>query len=560
MKSRWIYPRPIPENVERELAGYRPIERQVLYMRGIATAKDAHEVLGRYMAIDHDPFLLMGMDQAVARILRALEEEERIVVYGDYDADGVTSTALMVGVLRQLGNKVEYYIPNRFNEGYGLNTESISALANDGATLLISVDCGMRDADKIEHANRLGVDVIVTDHHEPGESHPRAIAVVNPKQEGDPYPFKSLSGVGVAYKLAQALMTRLGKGDPKDALDLVALGTVADVSRLRGENRRLVSLGLGRLNDTRRVGLRELMKAARISPGSVTATSIGFIIGPRLNAAGRLGSADRALRLLTTSDRSEAKDLASELDKENRKRQELTARTVEKVLEIAGEGPEDAVLVFAADESFHEGVVGLAAARLRERFYRPAFVANRGEVSTRGSARSIPGFHVTEALDECADLLARYGGHERAGGFTLDNANVEEFQNRLREIAERRLKDIELIPELEIDAEVDLPHLGEDLLEFIEKLEPCGEGNRAPVLMAKNVTVMGKRTVGADGRHLKLTLKQGGRVIDAIAFRMGDRVTDISDRVDVAFNFERNEYMGIRSLQLNVLDIRGASI
>jgi single-stranded-DNA-specific exonuclease len=302
------------------------------------------------------------------------------------------------------------------------------------------------------------------------------------------------------------------------------------------------------------------MKAARISPGRITATSIGFIIGPRLNAAGRLGSADRALRLLTTSDQSDARDLASELHKENRKRQELTVKAEEKVLEIAREGPEDPILVFAADESFHEGVVGLAAARLRERFYRPAFVATLGEESTRGSARSIPGFHVTEALDECADLLSRHGGHERAGGFTLRNANLEEFRDRLWAIAERELKDIELIPELEIDAEVDLPHLGEDLLEFIDKLEPCGEGNRAPVLMAKNVTVMGKRTVGADGRHLKLTVKQGGRAIDAIAFRMGDRVSEISERIDVAFNFESNEYMGIRSLQLNVLDIRRASI
>ena len=419
------------------------------------------------------------------------------------------------------------------------------------------MDCGIRDAEKIEVASRLGLDVIVTDHHTQGRIRPRAIAVVNPKQDGDEYPFKELAGVGVAYKLTQALARRLGVAVPRGALELVALGTVADVVRLRGENRRLVSLGLEELNETKRVGLKELMKTARLSQGKITAASIGYIIGPRINAAGRLGSADRALRLLMTSDDSAAFDLAMELDATNRNRQELTRTTVDKAIEIVEEGHDDPILIFAADEDFNEGVVGLAAARLKDRYYRPAFVAHQGEVLTRGSARSIPGFHVAEALDECDELLTRYGGHERAGGFSLRSERLDEFKMKLQDIAKQKLEGRELIPELKIDAEVEIPQLGEELLEFLAHLEPCGEGNRAPVLMARDVTVAGKRAVGKDKIHLKLTLRQAGRSIDAIAFRKGDLEAAIPSHVDVAFHFESNEYMGIRSLQMNVLEIRG---
>lgn len=555
MKKKWVYPKPVPKGVESELYEFAPIERQILYMRGLSTREKVDAFLKRHQDEDHDPFLLLDMDKAVRRINQALEGEEKIVVYGDYDVDGVTSTALLIEVLGNLGGKVEHYIPSRFAEGYGLNNGAITSIAESGAKLLVTVDCGIRDAKMIEHASRLGLDVIVTDHHAPGSELPQAIAIVNAKQRGDAYPFKDLAGVGLAYKLAQALVTTVEEVSCEGVLDLVALGTVADVSRLRGENRRLVGLGLERLNDTIRPGLQELVKIAGQTLGRLSAASIGFMLGPRLNAAGRLGSAESALRLITTTEQSEAEKLASELDAINRKRQELTATTVERAIEIAMGADETPMLIFAADETFSEGVAGLAAARLTDKYYRPSFVANRGEEIARGSARSIAGFNLADALDKCADLLIRYGGHPMAGGFTLKASRLDEFRNKLILIAEEELADVDLVPKLEIDAEVGMQQLGEGLLDFIDRLEPCGNGNPAPVLMTKNVAVIRKRAVGAEGVHLKLTLRKEGRSLDGIAFRMGNLAADLPDNIDIAFHFERNEYMGIRSMQLNVLDI-----
>jgi len=555
LNKRWVFPQPLPKNAESELHEFTPVEQQILYMRGLSTRQKVDAFLRRHREDDHDPFLLRDMDKAVRRINRAVKGEEKIIIYGDYDVDGVTSTALLIEVISNLGGRVDHYIPDRFAEGYGLNMGAIASIAEADTKLLVTVDCGIRDAKMIEHASSLGVDVIVTDHHSPGSELPSAVAVVNAKQADDAYPFKDLAGVGLAYKLAQALATTMHEISPENVLDLVALGTVADVSRLRGENRRLVGLGLERLNNTVRPGLQELVKIARLSMGRLTAGSIGFMLGPRLNAAGRLGSAESALRLITTTDRSEAEKIASELDAINRKRQELTAKTVERAIEITLGDDDTPKLIFVADETFSEGIAGLAASRLTDRYYRPSFVANRGAEVTRGSARSIEGFNVAEALDQCAELLIRYGGHPMAGGFTLKSSRLEEFRSKLQRIAEDELAEEDLVPKLEIDAEVGMQQLGEGLLEFIDRLEPCGHGNRAPVLMTKNVAVMRKRTVGAEGGHLKLTLRKDGRSFDAIAFRKGNLAPELPEHVDIAFNFERNEYMGIRSMQLNVLDI-----
>jgi single-stranded-DNA-specific exonuclease len=384
---------------------------------------------------------------------------------------------------------------------------------------------------------------------------PNAIAIVNPKQPGDEYPFKELSGVGLAYKLCQALAARRSMPEPVSLLDLVAVGTVADVVSLSDENRRLVTRGLKVLNRHERPGLLALTRVSRYPVGRVDATAIGFGLGPRLNAAGRMGSASTALQLLMEHDADAAMHLAEELEQANEERRKATQEVVERARAgIQSRGVEEIIVV--ADPSFSEGVVGLAAARLVETYYRPALVARQGDEYTRGSARSIPEFHITQALDECADVIERHGGHAAAAGFTVANERWDEFVAKITGVARSRFAGSELSPTLEIDALVGLGEIDEALLAFLAQLEPCGHGNPAPILAANGVRILQRRVVGKDGGHLKLTLRDGQSYRDAIAFRQGEKHDRLPEIVDVAFRPEWNDYMGARSIQLNVVDIR----
>ena len=559
MKKRWRLTPPIPPDVQHSLAEYRPFEQEILFNRGIRTTKEVDAYFTFGISQDHDPFLMSGMDQAVERLQAAVVSGENIVIYGDYDADGVTATALLVDVLRRIGASVGHYIPNRFNEGYGLNHDALTKIRERGGELVITVDCGVRAVDEIEHAVSLGLDVIVTDHHQPGTYLPPALAVINPSQRGDSYPFKELAGVGVAYKLAQALLRRLGQPEPIESLDLVAIGTVADIVPLYGENRQLVRMGLEQLNRTQRLGLRAIIETIGHDFGHLNTTTIGFGIGPRLNAAGRLDSAERAFNLLIAIEEMEAKHLANQLEEINRERQHITREMVERArIQVVGKDPPP-LLIIAIDPGFNQGVIGLAASRLVEEFYRPSIVAAYGEKVIRGSARSIPEFHITEALDECEELLERYGGHSAAAGFSVRNERFDEFKQRINQVATEKLAEIELRPTLTVDAVVRFSDLDWSLHEFIERMEPCGYGNPFPVLAVQDVEVVSKRTVGAEGRHLKLTMRdEQKKVFDAIAFRQGHFYTDLQQRVDLAFRLERNDYRGVSSLQLNVLNIRPA--
>lgn len=559
MNKRWKLTPPIPPDVQHSLAEYRPFEQEILFNRGIRTTKEVDAYFTFGISQDHDPFLMSGMDQAVERLQAAVVSEENIVIYGDYDADGVTATALLVDVLRRIGASVGHYIPNRFNEGYGLNHDALTKIRERGGELVITVDCGVRAVDEIEHAVSLGLDVIVTDHHQPGTRLPPALAVINPSQRGDSYPFKELAGVGVAYKLAQALLRRLGEQEPIESLDLVAIGTVADIVPLYGENRQLVRMGLEQLNRTQRLGLRAIIETIGHEFGHLNTTTIGFGIGPRLNAAGRLDSAERAFNLLMAIEEMEAKHLANQLEEINRERQHITREMVEQArIQVVGKDPLP-LLIIAIDPGFNQGVIGLAASRLVEEFYRPSIVAAYGEKVIRGSARSIPEFHITEALDECEELLERYGGHSAAAGFSVRNERFDEFKQRINQVATEKLAEIELRPTLTVDAVVRFSDLDWSLHEFIERMEPCGYGNPFPVLAVQDVEVVSKRTVGAEGRHLKLTMRdEQKKVFDAIAFRQGHFYTDLPQRVDLAFRLERNDYRGVSSLQLNVLNIRPA--
>lgn len=562
LPKRWRVHHRIPKDIDAELSAFSPLMRQLLYNRGISDSASALHFVKGDVGFPTDPFLLTGMREAVDRVHQAVIKQEKVAIYGDYDADGVTSTALLVEFLSHLGMQARPYIPNRYDEGYGLNDEAMQQLAQEGIDLIITVDCGIRAIAEVELANQLGMDVIVTDHHHPGSVLPPAEAVIDPRQKGDAYPEKNLAGVGLAYKLTQAYFAVHPHGDinPEDWLDLVAIGTVADLTPLQGENRMLVRLGLEKIRLQPRQGLFSLGRLAGIDLAKLDASHIGFGLGPRLNAAGRLDTAFTAMALLTTDDLYEAGQLAQKLDSQNSQRQEMTQKIrTEAAAQVLTQDP-DALLFFAAHPSFSEGVVGLAASRLSESYYRPAIIAHQGEEFTVASCRSIPEFHITRALDACADLLEKHGGHAAAAGFTVRNENIVALMSRLTEIAQEQLGSLELIPELYIDRDIKLERLDykyiPGILEDLRQLEPTGRGNPEPLFSSKHVGVRQARLVGREESHLKLTLQAGNNTYDGIAFRQGYWYADLPERIDIAYRFDVNDYMGRNTLQLNIKEIK----
>src|SRR6202142_3426009 len=477
MQSKhWLIQPKLTPQADQNLVAFPPILRQLLFNRGYATDAGARTFLKAEANFDTDPFQIKNMDAAIDRIRFALDQQQAIAIYGDYDVDGVTSTALLLQALQQLHANVRGYIPNRFDEGYGLNNEALDHLNADSVKLVITVDCGIRSPKEAQHAREIGLDLIISDHHHPSDELPPAFTIINPKQAGDLYADKDLAGVGIAYKIAEAL---IGSGDLSliDLLDLVALGTVADLAPLVGENRMLVRRGLKQIRETKRQGLFSLANVAEINITKITADQIGFTLGPRLNAAGRLESALAAMDLLTTNDVMLAGQLAQQLDMQNRQRQVLTRATQEKAESLAMAVESDPFLLFAVDEEFNPGIIGLAASRLTETHYRPSVVAAKGADETRGSCRSIPEFHITDALDQCADLLVRHGGHAAAAGFTVRNENLAELISRMKSIAEAKLSGQDLRPTVTADMEVSLSQLSSDLLKHLAYFEPTGYGN-----------------------------------------------------------------------------------
>jgi single-stranded-DNA-specific exonuclease len=563
--KRWVVSAPITPQADEALAKFPPILKQIVFNRGLATDAEARSFLKAEPNADTDPFQMTGMQATVDRICFALQHDEPIAIYGDYDVDGVTATALLVQALGALGANVRGYIPNRFDEGYGLNKDALDTLKAEGVKLVITVDCGIRSPDEALHAQSIGLDLIISDHHHPdGTNLPPALAVINPKQHGDIYPDKDLAGVGIAYKIAEALLTTLQPVNgfiSNDLLDLVALGTVADLAPLVGENRVLVRRGLRQLRETKRQGLFSLAGVADLKIDKCTAGNIGFMLGPRLNASGRLESALASFELLTTKDFMRAGQLAQQLDQQNRQRQSITRTMQEQAEAIAMQDDPEAFLLFAAHEDFNPGVVGLAASRLTEVYYRPAIVAAKNAEETRGSCRSIPEFHITDALDLCKDLLVRHGGHAAAAGFTVKNQNLPELVSRLKEIAREQLGSRDLRQTLSADMEVALSELNFDVLKHLLFLEPTGYGNPEAVFVSRNIKVKAVRTVGAEGKHLKLTVEdERGASLDAIGFRLGHLKENLPPYIDVLYRFEVNEFNGRRTLQLNLKDLKAAGL
>jgi single-stranded-DNA-specific exonuclease len=566
--NQWKLPIPVPEEFVAQMAerAIHPIVAQILYRRGFADPDQAVDLLAAYHK-DDNPFGLKGMTEAVYRLRMAIRNREAIAVYGDFDCDGVSATVVLTQALLRLGANVRPYIPSRVDEGYGLNSPALQSLAEEGIKLVVTVDCGIRSVQEVADGNRYGLDIIISDHHSLGPEMPPALAVINPKQEGCAYPEKMLAGVGLAYKVAQALYMeahRRGydKGDgwhPSDWLDLVAIGTVADIAPLIGENRMLVQDGLKKLNSPQRPGLKALYGVAGVKPGRVSATTIGFLLGPRINAAGRLRSASLAFDLLSSVEMSQAVRLAEELNSLNQERQQKTDQMQGWAEEILPADLPSESLLFAADPRFEQGVVGLVASRLTEAYYRPSVVVQMGDEESHGSCRSIPEFHITHALDQCSDLLERHGGHAAAAGFTVRNDRIDPLRERLHDIAHQELDGQELIPSLNIDAELPLGEVSFEVADALAGLEPTGEANRMPLFIARDLSIVERRLVGAEGKHLKLALTDGASRAEAIAFRMGAQLGSLPERIDVAYHLEADEWNERRRLQLNLRDIRPAA-
>ncbi len=562
--TTWQVAQAPPDTHLRRFSGeIDPLLLQVLYNRGLTETAELAGFLSKDLSHSDDPFQLTGMEAAVGRIESAINAGESIVIYGDYDADGVTASVLLVQALRAMGAaRVQPYIPHRIDEGYGLNNPALQQLAAQGNTLLITVDCGIRGIEQIEFANQLGLEVIVTDHHTVGKQLPPAAARLDPQQPGDKYPDRYLAGFGLAFKLVQGLCqagVSMRELPEEDLLDLVALGTVADMAPLLDENRVLVHRGLKVLNRVQRPGIAALMQEIGVKTGQATAATIGFGLGPRINAAGRIAHAYQAARLLITPNKSTARQLAEELNDLNRSRQEQT-RTMTALAATLTQEQGDAPLLFAAHPDFPSGIVGLIASRIMENHYRPAIAAHIQNDVTVASCRSIPEFHITDALDQCQDLLIKHGGHAAAAGFTVPTKDLAELQSRLLEIAGEQLSGQELIPTLNIDAELELSDIIWEIQETLAQLEPCGYANPTPLLSSSAVRVLNRRTVGRDNAHLKLTLAPVGenRSFDAIAFRMGDKIHQVTDLIDVVYHLETNEWNSMTNLQLNIKDLRPA--
>ncbi len=555
--KRWVIPASTSPVQTGFLGKFSPLFQQILYNRGIATDDTAMSFLYPDLKTTHNPFQLTGMMSAVNRIIAAIQKDEPITIFGDYDVDGVTATALLVEAIQGQGGIVTMKIPDRFEEGYGLNKKALEDIHTSGVKLVISVDCGIRSIDEALFCKQIGLDLIITDHHQPLDILPEALAVINPKQPNDEYPFKELAGVGVAYKLAQGLFSSLGAPENivERWLDLVALGTVADMAPLLGENRILVKLGLEQLRAGKRCGIFDLSSVAGINPSTISASDIGFKLGPRLNAAGRLESAVNSYGLLVSRDQDESKRLANELNKQNTQRQEQTRSTQEKAIATIESTPDEFILI-VIDPDFNEGIVGLAASRLVEQYHRPAIVGVRNEENTRCSCRSIADFHITRALDECKDLLIRHGGHAAAAGFTVSNDNLESLLTRLKQIAERELSNKDLTPVMTADAVVDFNQINpREMFTFLDQLQPVGYGNPEVVLCSKGITVTQKRSIGSDNRHLKLIVTDGWQTYDCIAFGFGYLAVENFNKVDILYTYELNNFNGRSNPQLNIKDI-----
>ena len=559
--QKWRIAEPHPEAAARlTAAGYPCLVSAVLASRGIATAEEAAAFLEHEQRLTYSPFLMADMDKAVERVQRALADHERIAVFGDYDVDGITATCILVDYLQSRGADVLHYIPRRIEDGYGLSVDAIEGLYRKGTRLLITVDCGITGVEEVDFANSLGMDVVVTDHHECKETLPRAVAVVDPHRPDCGYPFKHLAGCGVALKLALAL----GGPDREEALfsrycTLAAIGTVADVMQMSGENRTIVSRGLAAIEHSDFIGLHALLKEAGLAGREITSVQIGFVLAPRINAAGRMGAADKAAELLLCTDPAEAERMARELCALNRERQNVEQTIYSQAEEMIARLPDrDRSALVLESSRWHQGVVGIVASRLSEKYSRPSFMIHLNGDTGKGSCRSWGGFNLFAALESCSDLLEEFGGHELAAGFTIEEANIPAFRERMNDYARSFQGGAAPVSVLDVDVAITHPSaVTLEELEALSALEPYGSGNARPVFCLLGATLLRTQNVGQN-RHLKLRLGKGSAQFDGIFFSTvaEDCGCRPGDRVDAAFYLQVNEFRGSRTVQLQMVDLR----
>jgi len=572
MHRNWQVNRTNPEFLKHisDKASISQVLTQVLVNRGIRDIESIKNFLCPSLEGLHDPFLLPDMDKAVDRLKTAIRKNETIFIHGDYDADGITSTALLVSALRKLGLKTFYHIPNRITEGYGISKTGIDKAKACGADLIITADCGISSEGEILTALSMGIDVIVTDHHEPPDKLPNATAVIDPHRKDSGYPFKYLAGVGVAFKLIQALRQSIGpayrtgrhgtqNADLKEYLDLVALGTIADSVSLTGENRIFTVFGLQEINNgSCRVGIKALKKVSVIEK-NVSSVQLSFTLVPRINAAGRLDDAGEVVELFLAEDEEKAAAIAELLEQQNRKRKKIEGEVLKSALSMITPHQLDNAIILSSHD-WHQGVIGIVASRIADMFYRPVFLFSVKDSIAKGSARSIQAFHLYDAIAECSDLLLGFGGHRQAAGLRMPVDNLQAFKKQMNCIVEKVLHADDMIPTLNIDAAVNFSDLNFDLVKELSLLEPFGDSNREPVFGAKNIEIVSHKIVG--NNHLKMYLKQDRINIDTIGFSMADKLGKIGNNasaLDIAFVPSINEWNGSRNLQLNLKAIRPSS-
>lgn len=558
MNKKWQFYNTDEEQIKRISNKFNLNEllSEIIANRKIGSDEDIRIFLAPTRKDFNDPFLFKDMDIAVDRIIKAIDNKENVIIYGDYDVDGITSTTVLKKFLEERGLIVDTYIPNRLDEGYGLNKDAIDTIKNKKKTLIITVDCGISAINEIEYANSLGIETIVTDHHEAGEELPNAIAVIDAKRKDNTYPFRGLAGVGVVFKVIQAISIKLNLEEKEflKYLDLVCVGTISDIVPLEKENRVIAKLGLKLLEVTKNLGLKELLKT--IGYRKIDSNTISFGIAPRINACGRMGHEEDALKLFLSDDEEEVKQITNNLNEYNKLRQETEKKIYDEAIQkIHNEGLDKANSIVVAGDNWHHGVIGIVSSKVTELYFKPSILLGFEDDIAKGSGRSVPGFDLHEALYECEELLDKYGGHEMAVGLSLKKENFEKFKQKFEEVAKNKHID-EIQPVIYIDGQITLKDMTKDMVESLEMLEPFGEGNKMPLFLYKNLKIDSIRAL-TEGKHLKLTLKDTNYVINAIGFNMGHLVNEylIGDKVDIVGVLEINNYNGNEMIQINLKDM-----
>lgn len=561
LKKKWLL-REFDKNRVVEMSKefhISPLTAIILYNRGIHDDDAIRRFLSKDIDVMHDPYLLKDMEKAAERIRKAHDNKEKVTIYGDYDVDGITSIAILYKYLTEMGIDTDYYVPDRMQEGYGVNKDALDKIHSNGSSLVITVDTGITAVEESEYAKEIGIDVIVTDHHECKERIPDVYAAIDPKRKDCPYPFKSLAGVGVVFKLIQALDENKSLSDLMDKYaDLMCLGTVADISPLIDENRVIVTEGLKRFKTTSNVGLKALIDVST-NGKAITTSTIGYTIAPRINASGRLGCASRSVELFLTDDAEKAKKLAESLCEENTLRQQTEQKMFKEAMEYLDANPEvkeDNVIVIPHAD-WHHGIVGIVSSKITEKFYKPSILFAIDGDEAKGSGRSVNGFNLFGALENCSDLLEKFGGHELAAGLTIKAENIEKFRQKINSCSQKQINEAMLTPTIQLDAAIKVPYITLETVNDINKLQPFGVDNPTPSFAVRNIKIH-KISVMSEGKHLRMTLLKDGKYLDSVGFGMGEyyQYLEEGDIIDVAFALDINDYKGFQNVQLILKDIK----